>query len=392
MNKRTVRDIDVKGKRVLMRVDFNVPINEGRVVDDTRIKAVLPTIQYLLNQGAKVILVSHLGRPKGFDERYRMGPVAESLSRLLAKEVRKVDETVTQKAEKAVNELKEGNVLLLENVRFNPGEKQNDPQFAKKLARLADVYVNDAFGAVHRAHASVVGVPKYLPAVAGFLLESEVNALSKLLENPEKPFFVLLGGSKVSDKIKVINKFLQIVDGILSGGAMCFTFLKARGVNIGKSLCEDEELDHAQEMLKKAERNGILFYLPCDVVVADSVAEDANYKVVPVEKIPDDWIGVDIGPKTIQIYKDVLKKAKTIFWNGPVGVFEIEAFSSGTRAMAEAIAQANATTIVGGGDSDAALRKYGLEDKVSFVSTGGGASLRLLEGTPLPGVEALMDK
>ncbi|MEW6189154.1 MAG: phosphoglycerate kinase, partial [Actinomycetota bacterium] len=355
-------------------------------------KAVLPTIQYLLDQGAKVILVSHLGRPKGFDERYRMGPVAESLSRLLAKKVWKVDETVTQKAERAVSELRQGDVLLLENVRFNPEEKQNDPQFARKLARLADVYVNDAFGAVHRAHASVVGVPKYLPAVAGFLLEREVDTLSKLLENPEKPFFVLLGGSKVSDKIKVINKFLQIVDGILTGGGMCFTFLKAKAINIGKSLCEDAELDHAKEILKKARRNGVLFYLPCDVVVADSISEGASYKVVPVEEIPDDWVGVDIGPKTVQIYEDVLKKAKTIFWNGPVGVFEIEPFSSGTRALAEAIAHANATTIVGGGDSDAALRKYGLEDKVSFVSTGGGASLRLLEGTPLPGVEALMNK
>ncbi len=392
-NKKTIRDIDVRGKRVLVRVDFNVPLDEmGKVIDDTRIRATLPTIDYLLGNGAKVILVSHLGRPKNFDERFRLDPVARALSRLLNRSVRKVDRTVTDKVIKAANELKAGDVLMLENVRFNPGEKENDPEFARALASLADIYVNDAFGAAHRAHASTAGVAKYLPAVAGLLLEREVSNLSRLLENPDRPFLAILGGNKVSDKIGVIDKFLEIVDVLLTGGGMCFTFLKAKGFNIGDSICQEEELDHCRKLLDKVEKNGITFYLPTDVVVADAFAEDANHKVVSVDRIPDGWMGLDIGPKTVEIYRGVMKRARTIFWNGPMGVFEMEPFSQGTRAIAEAIADSRATTIVGGGDSDAALKKYGLEDRISFVSTGGGASLKLLEGSPLPGLEALLNE
>ncbi|MDI6892596.1 MAG: phosphoglycerate kinase [Actinomycetota bacterium] len=392
-NKKTIRDIDVRGKRVLVRVDFNVPLDEmGEVADDTRIRATLPTIDYLCGDGAKVILISHLGRPKNFDERFRLDPVARALSRLLNRPVRKVDRTVTDEVIKAVNELKAGDVLMLENVRFNPGEKENDPEFARALASLADVYVNDAFGAAHRAHASTAGVAKYLPAVAGLLLEREVSSLSRLLGNPEHPFLAILGGNKVSDKIGVIERFLDIVDALLTGGGMCFTFLKAKGFNIGDSICQEDGLDHCRRMLDKAEKNGTPFYLPTDVVVADAFAEDANHKVVSANRILNGWMGLDIGPETVEIYRDVVKRARTIFWNGPMGVFEMEPFSQGTRAIAEAIASSGAMTIVGGGDSDAALKKYGFEDRISFVSTGGGASLKLLEGSPLPGLEALLDK
>ncbi len=393
MKKKTILDLDVTGKRVLVRVDFNVPLSEdGKVQDDTRIRAALPTINYLIDQKAKVILMSHLGRPKGVEEKYRLNPVAESLSDLLGKKIQKVDETVSKNVESAVKELRERDVLLLENVRFNQGEKENDPEFAKKLAKLADIYVDDAFGAAHRPHASVVGVARYLPSVAGLLLVKEVNTLTHLLEDPERPFCAILGGNKVSDKIGVINKFLDIVDYLLAGGGMCFTFLRAKGLSIGKSVFEVEELEHAKEMLKKAEKNDVRFYFPVDVVVADKFSENANHRVVSVEDIPDDWLGLDIGPRTVEQYRKVLDDAQTIFWNGPMGVFEIEPFSYGTRAIAEAIANSEATTIVGGGDSDAALRKYGLEQKVTFISTGGGASLKMLEGVPLHGVEVLMDK
>jgi len=394
LRKKTIQDIDVTGKRVLVRVDFNVPLNgAGGVLDNTRIKAVLPTINYLLNHKAKVILTSHLGRPDGkVDERLRLDPVARELSNLLGKEVQKTDKTVTDEVFEAVEKLQPAEILLLENIRFNPGEKKNDPDFAKNLAQLADIYVNDAFGAAHRAHASTVGVTRYLPAVAGLLLEKEVNTLAHLLENPERPFLAILGGNKVSDKIGVINKFLDIVDVLLTGGGMCFTFLKAKGFEIGDSLCQEEELTHCREMLEKAERNGKTLHLPIDLVVADALAKDANYKVVSVNQIPAGWKGVDIGPRTIELYRDLIKDANTIFWNGPVGVFEMEPFAQGTRAIAQAIANSHATSIIGGGDTDAALRKFGLEEKVSFVSTGGGASLKMLEGTPLPGVEALMDK
>ena len=393
LKKKTVRDIDVSGKRVLVRADFNVPLSEDGVVqDDTRIRAVLPTINYLMDHKAKVILMSHLGRPKGVDERYRLNPVAAALSNFLGKTVRKLDETVSENVEAAVQGLKEGDVLLLENVRFNAGEKENDPQFSQKLAKLADIYVNDAFGAAHRAHSSVVGVTEFLPSVAGLLLAKEVDTLTHLLEDPERPFCAVLGGNKVSDKIGVINKFLDIVDFLLTGGGMCFTFLKAKGLNIGKSVCEDGELEHAKEMLEKAEKNSVTLCLPIDLVVADRFAEDANHKVVSAEDIPAGWLGLDIGPKTIETYRKFLGNAKTIFWNGPLGVFEMKPFSEGTKSIAEIVASSDGTTIVGGGDSDAALRRFDLEDKVTFISTGGGASLKMLEGVPLPGVEALMDK
>lgn len=393
MNKKTIQDVDVSGKRVLVRVDLNVPLSEdGKVQDDTRIRAVLPTIKYLIDKKAKVILMSHLGRPKGVEDKYRLGPVAASLSEFLGKKVQKLDETVSDNVESAAGNLVEGDVLLLENVRFNKGEKENDPEFARKLAKLADIYVNDAFGAAHRAHASVVGVAQYLPAVAGLLLAKEVDTLTHLLENPDRPFCAILGGNKVSDKIGVINRFLDIVDCLLTGGGMCFTFLKAKGLNIGRSVCENEELKHAKEMLKKAGANHVRFCLPVDVVVADDLSENASHRVVPVEDIPDGWLGLDIGPKTAEAYRKVLENAKTIFWNGPMGVFEMKPFASGTKMVAESIANSGATTIVGGGDSDAALRKYDLEDKITFISTGGGASLKMLEGAPLPGIEALVDK
>ncbi len=393
MEKKTIRDIDVSGKRVLVRVDLNVPLSEtGEVQDDTRIRAVLPTINYLISRSAKVILVSHLGRPKGVDEKLRLDPVAQSLSGLLGKEVHKVDQTVSEDIERLAESLDAGDVILLENVRFNQGEKKNDPEFAKKLAQLADVYVNDAFGTAHRAHASVVGVAQYLPAVAGLLLAKEVDALTHLLEDPERPFCAVLGGNKVSDKIGVINRFLDIVDCLLTGGGMCFTFLKAKGLKIGKSVCETEEIDHAREMLAKAEENGVELYLPVDVVVADEFSQQANHKTVAVEDIPEGWLGLDIGPRTVEMYKKALGRARTIFWNGPMGVFEMKPFSYGTEEIAKTIANSSADTIVGGGDSDAALRLYDLEDKISYISTGGGASLKMLEGVPLHGVEALMNK
>lgn len=392
--KKTIRDVDMAGKRVLTRVDFNVPLTEnGEVADDTRIKAVLPTINYLIEKRAKVILVSHLGRPKGkVNDAMRLNPVAKRLSELIGRKVQKTNETVTNKVTEAVAHLQDGDVLLLENVRFNPGENKNDPEFAKQLASLADIFVNDAFGTAHRSHASTCGVVKHLPAYSGFLLEKEVCELSKLVENPSKPFMAVLGGNKVSDKIGVIDKFLDTVDAILTGGGMCFTFLKAKGFNIGSSICQENELEHSLKMLEKAKKRGVDFLLPVDVVVAESLASNAKHKVVSVENIPAGWMGLDIGPNTVKIYEDMLNRAKTIFWNGPMGVFEMEPFSRGTKAVATAMAKSQATTIVGGGDSDAALKKYGLGDEISFVSTGGGASLKLLGGESLPGVESLLDK
>lgn len=394
MDKKTIKDIDVSGKRVLVRVDFNVPLNEnGEVADGTRIEAALPTINYLIDKNCKIILMSHLGRPDGkVEEKLRLNPVAEFLSKLLERPVKKVDKTVTNEVKTAVDGLKEGEILLLENLRFNPGEKKNDPEFAKSLSILADIYVNDAFGAAHRTHASTVGVANYLPAVAGLLLEKEIDNLNGLLENPKKPFIAVLGGNKVSDKVKVIDRLLDVVDGLLTGGGMCFTFLKAKGLNIGNSICQNEELEHAEEMLKKAEKNKVGFYLPKDVVVANELSESANYKVVSVENIPSDQKGLDIGPETINEYKKILAAASTIFWNGPMGVFEMKPFENGTREVARAIADSKGTTIVGGGDSDAALKKFGLEKTISFISTGGGASLKVLEGVALPGIEALMNK
>lgn len=389
MNKKTVRDIDVKDKRVLVRVDFNVPIENGKVTDDTRIVASLPTIRDLIGRGAKVILVSHLGRPKGRDEKLSLRPVAERLQALLGSPVAFVHDTVGPEVERVIQGMKPGDVVLLENVRFYPEEEKNDAAFAKKLASLADVYVNDAFGSAHRAHASTEGVAHYLPAVAGFLMEKELNYLGAALTNPARPFVAILGGAKVSDKIKVIDNLLPKVDALLIGGGMANTFLQARGLNIGQSLVEKDKLDVARALLNKA---GDKIALPVDVVVADKFEANAQSKIVSVDQVPTDWRILDIGPKTIDAFERVLSTAKTVVWNGPLGVFEFPPFAKGTIEIARRLASLNATTIIGGGDSAAAVEQAGVADKMTHISTGGGASLEFLEGRELPGVAALQDK
>lgn len=393
MIKKSIKSLDVEGKRVLVRVDYNVPIKDGKIADDTRIIASLPTLKYLLKHKAKIILMTHLGRPKGIEEDLRLDPVAEKLSEIIKKPVKKINTTICDKAKAAVSELKNGDILLLENLRFNPGEKENDPCFAKNLAVMADIYVNDAFGTAHRAHASTAGVPKILEdAVAGCLMEKELNTLNYILSRPKRPFAAILGGSKVSDKIVVIDKFIDIVDAILTGGGMCFTFLKAKGFEIGNSLVEEGFLGQAEKILEKAELKKAPFYLPEDVIVTRKPEAESEFKVVDADKIEEGWMGVDIGPRTAKHYSEVINNAKTIFWNGPMGIFELDPFENGTKTVAESIAHASATSIVGGGDSDRALRKYDLEDQITFISTGGGASLKFLEGTALPGVEALQDE
>ncbi|MDR4889588.1 phosphoglycerate kinase [Fredinandcohnia sp. QZ13] len=394
MNKKSVRDIDVKGKRVFCRVDFNVPMQNGQVTDETRIRAALPTIEYLRKEGAKVILASHLGRPKGkaVDE-LRLDPVAKRLSEHLGIEVRKTNEAYGPEVEQAISEMNDGDVLLLENVRFYPGEEKNDPELAKQFAALADVYVNDAFGAAHRAHASTAGIAEHLPAVAGFLMEKEIEVLGKALSNPERPFTAIIGGAKVKDKIGVIENLLEKVDNLIIGGGLAYTFVKAQGHEIGKSLLEEDKMDLANEFIKKAKEKGVNFYMPVDVRVADDFSNDANIKIVPITEIPSDWEALDIGPKTAEIYSDVIQKSKLVIWNGPMGVFELDAFANGTKAVAQALADATDTySIIGGGDSAAAAEKFGLADKMSHISTGGGASLEFMEGKELPGVELLNDK
>ncbi len=391
MNKKTVRDIDVTGKRVLVRVDFNVPIKDGKVTDDTRIVAALPTIEYLITHGAKVILMSHLGRPKGkFVPEMSLRPAAERLSELLGREVNFLPDCVGPEVEAAVAAMKPGDVVLLENTRFHPEEEKNDPEFARKLAALGDLFVNDAFGSAHRAHASTEGVAHYLPAVAGFLMEKELNVLGKLLEAPEHPFVAILGGAKISDKIGVIRNLLTRVDGLLIGGGMANTFLKAQGYEIGESLVEDESVPLAKELLESAAG---LIHLPVDAVVADRFAADAESKVVGVDQVPEGWRILDIGPATVAHFANRLSGAKTVFWNGPMGVFEFPKFAEGTFAIARALADLkDAVTIIGGGDSVAAVKESGLADRMTHISTGGGASLELLEGKTLPGVAALEDK
>jgi phosphoglycerate kinase len=390
MSKKTVKDISVKDKRVLLRVDFNVPLADGEVADDTRIRAALPTIQYLLDQEAAVILMSHLGRPKGkVSEELRMDPVAHRLSELLGQEVIKVDDCIGPEVERAAAGLQPGQVLLLENLRFHPEEENNDQTFAQRLASLADLYVNDAFGTAHRAHASTSGVPRYLPAVAGLLMERELDFLDKALARPERPFVAILGGAKVSDKIGLIRNLLSKVDLLLIGGAMANTFLKAQGYEVGQSLVEDESLPMARELLQQAAGKLVL---PVDVVVGDDFAAEAKAKTVDIETVPPSWRILDVGPGTLNLFKEKLASAKTVVWNGPLGVFEFPKFAIGTITLARALAETQATTIVGGGDSIAALRQAGLEGKMSHVSTGGGASLELLEGKTLPGVAALEDK
>jgi phosphoglycerate kinase len=391
--KMSVADLkNIKGKRVLVRVDFNVPVKDGKVEDDTRITAALPTINHLVEGGAKVILMSHLGRPKGGgkEPEFSLAPAAARLGELLGKPVRMAPDCVGEEAEKMAGELADGDVLLLENTRFPMEEKKNDPAFAERLARLGEVYVNDAFGSAHRAHASTEGVTKHLkPAVAGFLLQKEIEAFDKVLGAPEKPFVAILGGAKVSDKIGVIENLLGKVDTLIIGGAMAYTFYLAQGKKAGDSKVEPDKVDLAKELLEKA---GAKLMLPLDDVIADRFAQDAETKVVDAGAIPDGWMGLDIGPKSVEAFGEEIKKAKTVVWNGPMGVFEMPAFARGTFAVAQAVADSGAVSVLGGGDSVSAVNKSGLADKMTHLSTGGGASLELLEGKTLPGIAALTDR
>ena len=394
LNKKTIEDIDVNGKRVLVRCDFNVPQDEeGNITDDRRIIAALPTIKYLMEHNAKVILCSHLGRPKGeFNMKYSLKPIAKRLSELLGKKVHMADDVIGDSAKSLVASLKEGDVMLLENVRFHKEEEANDMAFSKALAELADVYVNDAFGTAHRAHASTEGVAKYLPAVCGYLIQKEINVMGKALNNPVRPFVAILGGKKVSDKINVITNLIDKVDELLIGGGMAYTFFKAKGYEIGKSICEDDKVELAKELMEKAAHKGVKLLLPIDNVVATEFSNDAESKVVASNEIPADWEGVDIGPETVKLYGDALKNAKTVIWNGPMGVFEFDKFAVGTNEIAKILGGLDAITIIGGGDSAAAIEKGGFADKMTHISTGGGDSLEFLEGKELPGIACLLDK
>lgn len=394
MNKKTVKDIDVKGKKVLVRCDFNVPQTEdGTITDNRRIVSALDTIKYLLDNGAKVILCSHLGRPKGeFKKEFSLAPIARELSNLLGQEVKLAKDVIGESAEELTSNIKEGEVVLLENVRFHREETDNNPEFAKKLASFADIYVNDAFGTAHRAHASTAGVAAYLPAVSGFLIEKEINFMGDALENPKRPFMAILGGKKVSDKIGVIESLLEKVDTLLIGGAMAYTFFKSMGYEVGNSICELDKLDLAGEIMKKAEEKGVKLMLPVDTKVGKEFDPNTESKVVKYTQIPENWEGFDIGPETIKMYVEELKKAKTVVWNGPLGLSEFKQFAAGTDTIAEALAESEAITIIGGGDSAAAIERMGLADKFSHISTGGGASLEFLEGKKLPGIECLLNK
>jgi 3-phosphoglycerate kinase len=393
MNKQTIRDVDVTGKRVLVRVDFNIPLDDGRISDDRRIREALPTITELRRRGARVILASHLGRPDGkVVEGLRLDPVARRLGELLGVAVRKLPDCVGPDVERAVAQMRDGDVVLLENLRFHPEEEANDATFARALASLAQLYVNDAFGTAHRAHASTVGVTRFLPAVAGLLMEKELTYLSQARENPRRPFVAILGGKKVSDKIGVIRNLLTKADALLIGGAMGYTFLRAKGLAVGSSLTEEDKLDLARSLIEDAAKRRVPFRLPDDVVVADRFASDAAHRVVAAGAIPQGWMGLDIGPQTSAAYAAVIAGAGTVMWNGPMGVFEFPAFAAGTRVVAEAMAKSKAVTIVGGGDSAAAVQQMGLADRMTHISTGGGASLEFLEGKQLPGVAALLDR
>ncbi|KYG30763.1 phosphoglycerate kinase [Alkalihalobacillus trypoxylicola] len=393
MNKKSIRDLDLAGKKVFCRVDFNVPMKDGAITDDTRLRAAIPTIEYLVNEGAKVILASHLGRPKGeVNEELRLTPVAQKLSQLLGKEVKKVDEAFGPVAEDAANGLTNGEILLLENVRFYPGEEKNDSELAKAFASLADIFVNDAFGTAHRAHASTEGIAHHLPAVAGLLMEKELDVLGNALLSPERPFTAIIGGAKVKDKIGVIENLLEKVDNLIIGGGLAYTFVKALGHEIGKSLLEEDKIELAKTFMDKAKENNVNFYLPVDVTIADDFSNDANIKIVPIEEIPSDWEALDIGSKTLATYQKVVNESKLVIWNGPMGVFELEAFSKGTKGVAQALADSEAYSVIGGGDSAAAAEQFGLADQMSHISTGGGASLEFMEGKELPGVVALNDK
>ncbi len=395
MNKKTVKDIDLKGKKVIVRCDFNVPLDDnGNITDNRRIVGALDTIKYLLEQGSKVILMSHLGRPKGeVKPEFSLKPVAEELSKLLGKEVKLASDIVGESAKKLTSEMVEGDVVLLENVRYDAREEKNDLELAKELASMADIYVNDAFGTAHRAHSSTAGIAEYLPAVSGFLMEKELNFLGTALENPERPFVAILGGAKVSDKIAVIDNLLEKVDSLIIGGAMANTFIKAMGYRVGKSLCEDDKLGLAKELMEKAKSKGVKLILPVDGKLGKEFSKDTETQTVNIANVPEDWSIYDVGPKTIELYRAELEKAKTVVWNGPVGLFEFDQFAVGTNAVASILASLdNATTIIGGGDSAAAVQKSGLASKMTHISTGGGASLEFLEGKKLPGVECLLDK
>ena len=397
LNKKTVEDIDVAGKKVLVRCDFNVPMEDGKITDDNRIVGALPTIKYLLSKQAKVILCSHLGRPKGeFNLKYSLAPVAARLSELLGVKVTLAKDVVGEDAQAKAAALGNGEVLLLENVRFHKEEEKNDPEFAKKLASLAEIYVNDAFGTAHRAHASTAGVADYLPAVCGYLIEKEISVMGKALSDPERPFVAILGGAKVADKLKVIENLLTKVDTLIIGGGMAYTFIAAQGKSIGTSLYDAEKLEYCRDMLKKAEANGVKLLLPVDTVVAaafpDPIDAPVETEVVCTCSIPADKMGLDIGPKTRELFAEAIKGAKTVVWNGPMGVFENDALAQGTMAVAKALAESGAITIVGGGDSAAAVEKLGFADKITHISTGGGASLEFLEGLELPGIACLNDK
>ena len=394
MNKKTIRDIDLKGKKVLVRCDFNVPMDENQnITDNRRIVAALPTIKYLIEQNCKIILASHLGRPKGeFKPEFSLAPVAKELSRLLGQEVLMAKDVIGESAKTLAANLQEGQVMLLENVRFHREETDNDPEFAKELASMAEVFVNDAFGTAHRAHASTEGISHYLPSVSGFLIEKELKFLGDALNNPERPFVAILGGAKVSDKIGVIDSLLEKVDTLMIGGGMAYTFFKAQGYEVGNSLCEPDKCDLALSLMNKAKEKGVKFLLPVDTKIGKEFKPDTESKTVAWTEIPEGWEGFDIGEKTIEMFKDELKSAKTVVWNGPLGLFEFDQFAIGTNAIAHALAELDATTIIGGGDSAAAVEKAGLADKMTHISTGGGASLEFLEGKKLPGIECLQDK
>ncbi|NRS47129.1 phosphoglycerate kinase [Brevibacillus sp. HB2.2] len=392
MNKKSIRDVELAGKRVFCRVDFNVPMQDGVITDDTRIRAAVPTIRFMMEAGAKVILASHFGRPKGqVVEEMRLTPVAAHLSSLLGKDVRKLEDCQGADVEAAVERMESGDVLLLENVRFHAGEEKNDPELAKSFAALADLFVNDAFGTAHRAHASTAGIAEYIPAVAGLLMEKEIRFMGGALSNPERPFTAIVGGAKVKDKIAVIENLLTKVDHLIIGGGMANTFLKAQGYGIGASLCEDDKLDLARTLMEQAKERGVQLLMPVDVVVADRFAADAEKQVVAIDAIPEGWMALDIGPKTVEQYHSVIVDSKTVVWNGPMGVFEMDAFAGGTIGVAKAMAACSGTTIIGGGDSVAAVEKAGVAEQMTHISTGGGASLEFMEGKELPGVAVLAD-
>ncbi len=393
INKKTIEDIDVVGKKVLVRCDFNVPLQNGVITDDKRVRESLKTIKYLINHNAKVILMSHLGRPKGeFKPEFSLKPVRDLLAQLLNQDVKLAKDVIGEDAENLVENIKNGEVVLLENVRFHKEEEKNEPDFAKKLASFGDVFVNDAFGTAHRAHASTSGIADYIPAVSGYLIKKEIEVIGGALEKPKRPFVAILGGAKVSDKIGVINNLIDKVDVLIVGGGMAYTFFKAQGYGVGQSICENDKLDLAKQLLEKAKSKNIKFLLPVDTIVSDEFKNDSNFKVAKIGEFPNDYMGMDIGPETIKLFSDAIKEAGTVIWNGPMGVFEFDNFANGTCKIAEAVATSNAISIIGGGDSAAAVDKLGFADKMTHISTGGGASLEFLEGLELPGIACLEDR